>query len=274
MKLSVSTAVYYRYSLIESIKRIAELGYNAVEIWGGRPHAYPDDMTDSKIDKIKKCIREYDLEISGLIPAQFRYPTNLSIEDENIREASISYINQAIDVADRLGIRYISVCPGFTLFGQNRELGFNLFKGSLYKILEHAAEFNNFEILIEPAHKFETNIIIFIEDSLRLLEEMNESSLGLVLDTGHLNVNKESFSDAVRLLGSYIKHIHIDDNHGYNDDHLIPGEGNINFQKVILDLKKINYKGFLTVELGFGYTIAPDKAVYQSLKYLSRIGIK
>jgi len=274
MKLSVSTAVYYRYSLVESIKRIAKLGYNAVEIWGGRPHAFPDDMTDSKINEIKKCIREYDLKISGLIPAQFRYPTNLSIEDEKIREASISYINHSINIADRLGIKYVSVCPGFTLFGQSRESGYNLFKDSLCRILEHAAKFNNIEILIEPAHKFETDIIIFIEDSLRLLEEMNKSSLGIVLDTGHINVNKESFSDAVRLLGDHIKHIHIDDNHGYNDDHLIPGEGNINFEKVILDLKKINYKGFLTVELGFGYTIDPDRAVYQSLKYLNKIGIK
>lgn len=274
MKLSISTAVYYRYSLVESIKRIAELGYDAVEIWGGRPHAYPEDMSDLKINEIKKCISEYNLKISGLIPAQFRYPTNLSIEDKKMREASIFYINQAIDVADRLGIRYISVCPGFTLFGQSRELGFNLFKDSLYKILEHAAKFNDIEILIEPAHRFETDIIIFIEDSLRLLKEMNKSNLGLVLDTGHINVNKESFSDAVRLLRNYIKHIHMDDNHGYNDDHLIPGEGNINFEKVILDLKKINYKGFLTVELGFGYTIDPDKAVYQSLKYLNKIGIK
>jgi hypothetical protein len=33
-------------------------------------------------------------------------------------------------------------------------------------------------------------------------------------------------------------------------------------------LKKIKYKGFFTVELGFSYTIDPDKAVYQSLKYL------
>ena len=49
MKLSASTAVYYRYGLVKSIKRIAGLGYNAVEIWGGRPHAFPDDMTDSKM---------------------------------------------------------------------------------------------------------------------------------------------------------------------------------------------------------------------------------
>lgn len=123
----------------------------------------------------------------------------------------------------------MSVCPGFTVFGQSHELGFNLFKDSLYKILEHAAKFNNIEILIEPADKYETDIIIFIKYSLRLLKEMNKSNLGLVLDTGHINVNKESFSDAIRLLRGYIKHIHIDDNHVYNDDHLIPGEGNINF---------------------------------------------
>jgi len=43
---------------------------------------------------------------------------------------------------------------------------------------------------------------------------------------------------------------------------------------LLLDLEKINYKGFLTVESGFGYTIDPDKAVYQSLKYLNKIGIK
>jgi len=274
MKLSVSTAVYYRYSLVESIKRIAEIGYSAVEIWGGRPHAYPDDITDAKIDEIQKCIREYDLEISGLIPAQFRYPTNLSIEDEKIREASISYISDSIDIAGRLEIKYVSVCPGFTIFGQSRESGYNLFKDSLYRILEHAAKFDNIEILIEPAHKFETDIIIFCEDSLKLLEEINKPNLGIVIDTGHINVNKESFSDAVRLLGEHIKHIHIDDNLGYNDDHLIPGEGNINFEKVILDLKKINYKAFLTVELGFGYTIDPDRAVYQSLKYLNKIGIE
>jgi len=56
MKLSVSTAVYYRYSLVESIKRIAELGYNAVEICGDRPHAFPDDMADSKINEIKNVL--------------------------------------------------------------------------------------------------------------------------------------------------------------------------------------------------------------------------
>ena len=50
MKLSASTAVYYRYGLVKSIKRIvAGLGYNAGEIWGGRPHAFPDDMSDSKM---------------------------------------------------------------------------------------------------------------------------------------------------------------------------------------------------------------------------------
>ena len=42
----------------------------------------------------------------------------------------------------------------------------------------------------------------------------------------------------------------------------------------IIRFEKIKYKGFFTVELGFSYTIDPDKAVYKSLKYLNKIGIK
>jgi len=34
------------------------------------------------------------------------------------------------------------------------------------------------------------------------------------------------------------------------------------------ELKKINYQGFLTVELGFQYTIAPDAAIYKSREFL------
>ena len=44
MKLSQSTFVYFRYSLVEAIQRIAACGYDAVDIWGGTPHAYPGDM--------------------------------------------------------------------------------------------------------------------------------------------------------------------------------------------------------------------------------------
>jgi len=32
--------------------------------------------------------------------------------------------------------------------------------------------------------------------------------------------------------------------------------------------KKINYQGFLTIELGFQYTIDPDAAVYKSRQFL------
>ena len=44
MKLSLSTFVYFRYPLIEAIRRTAHFGYDGVELWGGRPHAYADDM--------------------------------------------------------------------------------------------------------------------------------------------------------------------------------------------------------------------------------------
>ena len=42
----------------------------------------------------------------------------------------------------------------------------------------------------------------------------------------------------------------------------------INYQMLFHNLKKVNYNGFLTVELGFQYCTDPDPAAYRSLQYL------
>ena len=52
--MSQSTFVYFYYPLKEAEKRRAEAGYDGVEIWGGRPHAYGDDLSRSeKTDREK-----------------------------------------------------------------------------------------------------------------------------------------------------------------------------------------------------------------------------
>ena len=89
-------------------------------------------------------------------------------------------------------------------------------------------------------------------------------NLGIVMDTGHCFVNKESLVECVSLLKSFPYHIHIDDNHGLSDDHKIPGEGEINFLPFFKELKKNGYDGFLTVELGWNYTLEPDSAAIKS----------
>ena len=51
-----------------------------------------------------------------------------------------------------------------------------------------------------------------------------------------------------------VGHVHLDDNYGYHDDHLAPGEGNAPIKEMIQALKNNGYKGELIVEPGADWT--------------------
>lgn len=267
MKLSYSTKLYYNYRLEDTIRRGAKLGYEGVEIWGGRPHAYYRDMDKNAVDLILKVIDQTGVEISGFIPAQFGYPTNLCSPISSIREDSVEYIKNSIDVSLALGCKKVSLCPGRTLAGQGYENGMAALNESLAELVDYAVK-KDALLLLEPAHMLESDLILTVEDGVRLIEEQKYENMGIALDTGHCHVNKEVLVDTVYLLNdkNIPMHIHLDDNNTTADQHKIPGEGTINFVPFFRALKETGYDGYLTVELGFDYTVNPDAAAYSSRK--------
>jgi protein FrlC len=267
MKLSYSTKLYYNYRLEDAINRTARIGYPGVEIWGGRPHAYYKDMDKASISSIIKTIEETGVEISGFIPAQFGYPTNLCSPIKNIRKESVEYIKKSIDTSLALGCNKVSLCPGRTLYGQGYHQGMEDLNSSLSELVDYAIK-KDVLLLLEPAHMLESDLILTIEDWARLIEEQKYKNMGIALDTGHCHVNKESLVDAVYLLArkQIPMHIHLDDNNSLGDQHKIPGEGTIDFVPFFKALLETGYDGFLTVELGFDYTANPDAAAYKSKK--------
>ena len=60
-----------------------------------------------------------------------------------------------------------------------------------------------------------------------------------------------------------VGHVHLDDNYGYSDDHLAPGEGNTPIKEMVEILKKHGYKGELIVEPGADFTT--DTSGFQTM---------
>ncbi len=267
MKLSYSTKLYYNYRLEDTIRRAANIGYPGVEIWGGRPHAYYKDMDKSAVLSVIKVIEETGVEISGFIPAQFGYPTNLCSPIISIRRDSVEYIKRSIDTSLALGCMKVSLCPGRTLYGQGYKQGMADLNASLTELVDYAIN-RDVLLLLEPAHMLESDLILTIEDGVRVIEEQQFENMGIALDTGHCHVNKEVLVDTVHLLSQkqIPMHIHLDDNNTMGDQHKIPGEGSIDFVPFLQALIKADYDGYLTVELGFDYTANPDAAAYKSKK--------
>lgn len=266
MKYSLSTFVYYKYPLEEAIKRIAAFGYHGVEIWAGRPHAYYEDMTDNRINEIRTVLESYGLQISNFIPAQFRYPTNIAAYDETIRRNSVEYIKGNIDVAVKFEAPFVSLCPGFSMYGKSSEEGWNCMIKSLGELLDYSTGMP-VKLLLEPGNRAETDLVVTVDDGLRAIDQLNYR-MGILPDTGHLFVNKESVSDVIEKVKGLTCHYHIDDNMGVSDDHLVPGEGKMYYDTFISKLYESGYNGYLAVELGFGYCNDPDIAVKKSIDYL------
>ena len=268
MKFAQSSFVYSNYSLQYAIRSLGQLGYDGIAVWGGRPHMYRQDL-HAQLPEIRDLLAQYGMTVCHVIPAQFRYPSLLSSANEKTRRDSVRYIMDNADNALLLGAPSVHVCAGFSLFDQPRERGWECLRRSIGEILEYTRG-SGLRVYIEPAHRFESNQILTLDDGLRMIRELNDPQLGILLDTGHLHVNREDLAEGVAKLGALLGHVDLDDNDGSADAHLIPGQGTINFAPFAAALKAADYQGYIAVELGMAYALDPEPAVAASLDWLRR----
>ena len=68
------------------------------------------------------------------------------------------------------------------------------------------------------------------------------------LDTGHAKVSGDIYS-VTHKLGQHLRMIHAHDNHGNGDEHLAPGNGNIDWNRFLTELDWTGFRGGFILEL-------------------------
>jgi sugar phosphate isomerase/epimerase len=108
------------------------------------------------------------------------------------------------------------------------------------------AEKNGVQLLMEPR----TGEVVSNSDALlRILEAVGSENFGVILDTAHQHAAKEILPLSVEKLGKNIKYVHVADNDGGSDRHLVPGDGTIDWEEIFVSLKKIGYDGYYAIDL-------------------------
>lgn len=88
-------------------------------------------------------------------------------------------------------------------------------------------------------------------------DRLNTKYKTMCVDSGHTH-EAESFwvpppEEMIRILGKDVTILHLHDNNGHYDDHLLPGQGNINWPAVFESLEDIGYSGVYNFELANGF---------------------
>ena len=88
------------------------------------------------------------------------------------------------------------------------------------------------------------------EDLLHIIGLVGSPDLGICLDTGHLNLTVKGHCGFIRKAGDRLKALHITDNDGVTDQHLMPfNRGSINFPAIVEALREIGYDGIFNLEI-------------------------
>ena len=102
MQLSFLSYLFRRFPLEYSFAAAGRYGFDGVEIWGARPHAYPPDLDAGEIADIRRAARENRVRISAYTPELLAYPYNLVSPLEKEREETQRYLARALEIAAEL----------------------------------------------------------------------------------------------------------------------------------------------------------------------------
>jgi len=272
MKLSYQTFSYLNYPFEEVLTRLANLGYDGVEISAASECGtfYPSVLSSERVEQVIKKAKALNLEIISydceLLPAS---GWNIASPLNWVRKRTVNYIKSSILKASELGAKFMVVVAGRSLYGVKRQDSWN-WAVEGFKECARFAQDKGICLVLEHLTLLEGNVVVTLDDLLSMIEEVNSKNFAALLDTGHVNVNGESLTDYVFRLKDKLKHIHIDDNNGKLDDHLPPGMGTINFDPLFNALNKVNYEGYLSIEPSFAFSIDPDNAASQGIRFLKR----
>ena len=171
--------------------------------------------------------------------------------DESGRQAASNLLATAIRAAARLDIPAVVVHPHLTdtaEFGGKERILTQL-RRTLVERLAEAVKARTCLALENLPHWPNG---LNLEDLRVLCEELDSPAVGLCLDTGHARLAGGQPAAGVRACGPWLRALHLHDNFGQGDEHLLPFDGDSDWSGFVAALGEVGYPGTLNLELTYG----------------------
>ena len=264
MKYGLFTCPYQRLSLEKAFSDASVMGYDYVELWGGRPHAYAPDLLDGDLDAILRLIDRFEMPVEVYTPEHNAYPYNYMIGTERQWDDAMDYLSAALRCGKALGAKYTLISVGHSGFAPLQERRARLLKSLRHLSLE--AERLDHPILLEPLTPMESDFCTCAEELLEILEELNSPFIQGMCDVVVSFVQHRNPADDIRLLGSRMAHLHLTDSDGITEAHLLPGDGSMDLRGLLGELRTGIYDGSATLELVTHYIDTPSEAAFAAIR--------
>lgn len=250
MKLATTTEDFGRFlnTYQEKIDCVCEAGFKYIDL-NMSVVEENDELLVSKnwCSNAKKILENTQKKDAKFVQAHSPGGNPLS-ENQNSVDELIRATIRSIDVCGILGIPNIVVHAGERkritkkeFFEKNKEFFEKLFP---------AMERNNVNVLCENSTQKNMEDMYFTNtgaDMKEFVEYVNHPLFHACWDTGHGNCEGSQYNE-ITAIGSELYALHINDNRGGADEHILPYFGTMNLDEIMNALIDVGYDGYFTFE--------------------------
>ncbi|HEY1860827.1 MAG TPA: sugar phosphate isomerase/epimerase family protein [Gemmataceae bacterium] len=253
LRFGYNTNGFAHHRLEDALAILADLGYESIALTLDYNALNPYEANlPTRCDAICRLLQRLHLRCvieTGarflLDPRRKHQPTLLSAEPGE-RQRRLDFLQRAVEVAQRLGADAVNFWSG----AQTDSCPESVWMDRLVEGCKSLGDFaagRGVRLAFEPEPgMFIDNMAGFAE----LSQRVNHPSFGLTLDIGHLHCQRETpIADRLRHWAERLWNVHIEDMRRGVHDHLMFGEGEIDFGPVLRTLVEIVYAGGVHVEL-------------------------
>ena len=272
MKFSFLSYQFCRFPLEYCFEMAQKHGFDGVEVWGARPHAYAYDMDRDAVGAVNGWKKRYGVEVSMFTPEILAYPYSLVSRSGKEFEETVAYLTRSVEVAAGIGARYMQITaphPGYRI---DRKAVWNQLVEGVGRLCDRAAGLG-VDVLMESLTPSEGNLITTAGDLKALIDEVGSPALKGMLDLVPPVVANEPFSEYFWALGDRMAYVHLCNSDGATEYHsqLDDAGGVIPMEELFLLLKRQGYDGWCSLELLAPYFKDPELYLIQAARVLERI---
>ncbi|MBQ8850015.1 MAG: sugar phosphate isomerase/epimerase [Clostridia bacterium] len=185
--------------------------------------------------------------------------------EEYVAEFNIK-MHRAIDAAAALGVDYAVMHPNAVTLPLKKYARNEQFDS----VMSHLSPF------VEHANKVGLNVVVenmrimpkftvshrYCQTADELCEVADALGIGICWDFGHANISGVRQSEALAYIGKRLKVLHVNDNTAFEDDHLPPFTGNVDWKDAMHGLALAEFDGLFNYEVAVGRSPAGMRKAY------------
>jgi sugar phosphate isomerase/epimerase len=263
MRLGYNTNGLAHHDLLEAIKLLGEIGYRSVAITLDHGALNPFGDYREQLKQVCRALERFEMRsvvetgARFLLDPHIKHEPTLMSQEKAKREVRIDFLRRAIDIAAALSSDCVSCWSGILREQLSTDAALARLVDGLRRVLDHAEECS-VAIGFEPEPGM---FVATMDDYQRLLTRLDGPLLRLTLDVGHLHCQGElPIADHVLRWRERLVNVHIEDMRRGRHEHLMFGEGELQFAPIIAALKQADYQGGVHVELSRHSHEGPDAA--------------